>query len=906
MVHDLPSASMNPNVFIIGQCSETKEILIRTVQKLEYKLIGETNSLEEYLYLNIANEVNILLIDSEFINNNLEFPSNNATLFYLSNSSGKTPEEIKKMKPFDVIHSVQDPRELELCIQGTICNHFLIKKDNELKQIQKRLSQSQIKYMEMVEKLPQPIFETDDGGNLVYANKKAFEIFGFDINQSFEGFTIYDFIAPHNHQYAKERFNKVLLNETNGGSEYVVRKKDGKEFPVFISSVPIHKDGKPIGIRGIINDMTAIKKSEENIKLSKARLRQIIDAVPHFIFAKDIEGKFILANKAFADYNKLPIKEIIGKTDANFVKSPTKIDRFRTEDRNVLTRNEAITYIEESIDSKGNKKFFQTIKIPFTFANSEKPSVLCISTDVTTSKENEDTLRKLSRAIEQSPMMILITDKNGTIEYVNSKFTEVTGYDFYDAICNTPRILKSGLVSDETYIELWESISNGYEWRGELLNKRKNGTLFWESISISPIKNQNGEITNFVAFKEDISEKKKMEDELRIAIDKAEESSKLKSILIGNMSHEFRTPLVGILGFTQFLSESIAEPEQLNMLDRITKSAKRLTATLNSILQYAQLETNELQADIQELSFDKYIKYFHTPFVETAKQKGLEFVLDIKQEGINVFADERLIYTVLNSLLDNAIKFTNKGKIIVQIDHISEAEKCWGVLKVIDTGIGVSEEDQSVIFKEFRQVSEGISRRYEGTGLGLNISQKLVHLMEGELIFESKLAVGSVVTVKIPCAECKRETPVICEDEIEALTDIFEKNTVTKQPILLVEDNETNKEVIVHYLNEMCIVDYAKNADAALELINKFQYSAILMDINLGGGMNGLEVAQIIRQISGYENIPIIAVTGYTMSHEKQVFLQKGFAAHLSKPFDKNELIDLLKKHLPSDKRIIN
>ena len=165
---------------------------------------------------------------------------------------------------------------------------------------------------------------------------------------------------------------------------------------------------------------------------------------------------------------------------------------------------------------------------------------------------------------------------------------------------------------------------------------------------------------------------------------------------------------------------------------------------------------------------------------------------------------------------------------------------------------------------------------------------------------------GSEVTVKIPCADCRRETPIECEDEIEAITDIFEKNTAIKQPILLVEDNETNKEVIVHYLNELCIVDYAKNADIALELINKFKYSAILMDINLGGGMNGLELAQIIRQIAGYENVPIIAVTGYTMSHEKQVFLQKGFAAHLSKPFDKKELIELLKKHLPKDKRIIN
>lgn len=817
-------------------------------------------------------------IEFEFL-----FESNNGEQKILETCYNHIMDEIGKRKTIIQFHDITERRKTE-----------------------RELLNSHKKYMQMVEELPQPIFETDLNGKIIYANKKTFETFGGGKSSDVLNYNIVDFIVPEMHEYAKQRINKLISNQESGSSEYLAVKKDGTIFNVFISSVPIKVDGKTVGLRGVINDITDAKKSEEALKLSKSRLRQIIDAVPHFIFAKDIDGKYILANKAFAEYNKIPIKSIIGNTDAHFVKSPSKIERFKEEDYKVISQNKPITYLEESIDPKGNKRFFQTVKIPFTFANSVKPSILCISTDVTTSKENEDTLRKLSRAIEQSPMMIVITDKNGTIEYVNSKFTEVTGYDFYDVICNTPRLLKSGLTPNSVYDELWSYISHGHEWHGEFLNKKKNGALFWESISISPVKNKNGEITNYVAFKEDISEKKKLEEELRIAIDKAEESSKLKSILIGNMSHEFRTPLVGILGFTQFLSESLQEPEQIEMLDRITKSAKRLTTTLNSILQYAQLETHELQADIEVLSLDKYIKYFHTPFAETARQKGLEFILDIREEGINILADERLIFTVMNNILDNAIKFTNKGKIEVVIDHVSEPGKCWGMLKISDTGIGISDEDKAVIFQEFRQVSEGISRRYEGTGLGLNISQKLMTLMNGEISFTSTLGIGTEFIIKIPCADCLKDIAVECEDEIEVLSDIFEKNNSEKQTILLVEDNEINKEVIVHYLKDLCNVDYAKNAESALELINSTYYSAILMDINLGGGMNGLEVAQIIREIEGYKDVPMIAVTGYTMSHEKQVFLQKGFIAHLSKPFNKNELVELLKKHLPVGKKIVN
>ncbi|HPI37393.1 MAG TPA: PAS domain S-box protein [Ignavibacteriaceae bacterium] len=760
------------------------------------------------------------------------------------------------------------------------------------------LKESEKKYRELTEWLPLTVYETDKTGKITYANKKAFQLFGYAENDLIEGKNLLEFMAPESQEKVVQNINRVFSAEQAVEPEYTAIKKDGTKLSILVNSLPIWKDGHIIGSRGAVTDLSYRKAAERALAISESRLRQIIDSVPQLIFAKDQSGKFILVNKAFSEFVNVPIEKIPGKYSDELFKELDNFNELLSEDHEVFTTGASRIFFNEITDINGVNHFFQVTKTPFIFHDDEVPSLLGVATDITEGKVYADTLRRLTKAIEQSPVSIVITDTNGSIEYVNPKFCHTFNYSVNEVIGKNPRILKSSRTSIETYRELWNTILSGNEWRGEMLNKKKDGSLIWESISISPIKNDEKKITHFVAVREDITLKKEMEEELRRAVNKAEESNRLKTSLIGNMSHEFRTPLVGILGFTQFLSDTVADPEQLSMLERITKSAKRLTNTLNGVLQFAQLEGNEIQADIQELMLDKYVKYMYRAFIPLAEEKNLKLEVKVLHENISVMVDERLLNLVINNIVDNAIKFTNKGGITIIVELEEQFDEKWGLVKIKDTGIGISDSDKSLIFKEFRQVSEGVSRRYEGTGLGLNISRRIMTLMGGSLTFTSVVNEGSEFSIKIPCSNNRLTNEVELEDEFDAINELIEKSNLTKETILLVEDNEINREVIIAYLTNTCKVEAAKNAEEAINLAQKKIYSAVLMDINLGGGMNGLEAADEIKRIPGYKNIPIIAVTGYTLTQDKNSFLQKGFAAHLSKPFDQNELVELINKVL--------
>jgi len=760
------------------------------------------------------------------------------------------------------------------------------------------LKESEQKYKDLTEMLPITVFETNVVGIITYANNTALKLFGYSQEEYRKGVNVLALLHPDNREKASENMRKILSAENTSDSEYIALKRDGSLFHIIVNTIPIRKDGKIIGLRGAITDISDRKSAEKSLAASESRLRQIIDAIPQLVFAKDREGKYILVNKSFAELVNIPAKDILGKTAFEVFKHTSLADTFAAEDKETFRKEEAQILFTEIPDSNGIVRFFQVTKMPFFFANEELPSLLGVATDITESKVYEDALRKLTKAIEQSPVSIVITDIVGAIEYVNPKFTHTFGYTLSEVLGQNPRLLKSGNTPNAVYKELWDTILSGQEWRGELLNKKKDGDFIWESISISPIKNEERTITPFVAVREDITDKKEMEEELRRAVNKAEESSRLKSSLIGNMSHEFRTPLVGILGFTQFLSETVSDPEQLSMLERITKSAKRLTNTLNGILQYAQLEGNEIQADIQQLMIDKYIRYMYKQFIPAAEDKLLKLEVKILKENVNVLVDERLFSLVMTNLIDNAIKFTNKGSITITVELEEQFDESWGIVKVKDTGIGISDNDKSVIFKEFRQVSEGVSRKYEGTGLGLNISRRIMVLMGGRLSFTSTVNEGSEFTLKIPCVGFEPAEEVLPDDEVQEISELLERSSLLQECILLVEDNEINREVITVYLKNTCKVESARSGEAAIEMAKNKDYSAVLMDINLGGGMNGMEASEKIKQLPGYSKTPIVAVTGYTMAHERDSFLEKGFVAHLSKPFDQNELIELVNKIL--------
>ncbi|MGK9475325.1 PAS domain-containing sensor histidine kinase [Melioribacter sp. OK-6-Me] len=360
---------------------------------------------------------------------------------------------------------------------------------------------------------------------------------------------------------------------------------------------------------------------------------------------------------------------------------------------------------------------------------------------------------KLYYAIYQSPVAMVIVDQEGFIEYVNPKFSELTGFYFDDVF---GKKIVNVIVSDndEYYIkEIAQMIRQEKIWKKDIRIKKRGGEFIWVSASVSGIVNDRGKLTHYLAVYEDISLKKKAEEEIIKAKEKAEEAARLKSSLLANMSHEFRTPLIGILGFTEFLLEDDLSQEAKEIIADINSAGKRLLNTLDSVLQLSELESLSEYLKLSKASLNELIRDTYEQYLPFAVSRGLQFKLNLPTISLVSEIDDDLFSKALAFIIDNAIKFTPKGEIEVSAENVNHNEKYWNAIKISDTGIGIDEKDFELIFQEFRQGSEGHKRNYEGTGLGLTLAKKMIEFMNGYISIESVKGKGSIFTIYIPAVD---------------------------------------------------------------------------------------------------------------------------------------------------------
>ncbi len=329
---------------------------------------------------------------------------------------------------------------------------------------------------------------------------------------------------------------------------------------------------------------------------------------------------------------------------------------------------------------------------------------------------------------------------------------------------------------------------------------------------------------------QDITERKNVESELIAAKERAEDMSRLKSNFLANMSHELRTPLFGIIGLSELLTHEITNTEQKEMIDAVYESSKRLSETLNLILDLSKIENNKLELNAVKFDIGVVSLNIVNTFKEIAKKKGIYLKTDFNIPELNVRLDKRAYESILNNLINNAIKFTKSGGVTMKLSLEIIGNDNYLVLKVKDTGIGIAKEDFNIIFDEFRQASEGMSRNFEGSGLGLNITKKFVEKMDGKIYVESLLGKGTEFTVKLPIVKSIIKEIVEKNDEIE------EKETIELDyvPTLLLVDDDINvKSILSNYLSSKFKLLHVLNDEDALNIVRKEKFDAILMDINL-------------------------------------------------------------------------
>lgn len=797
-------------------------------------------------------------------------------------------------------------------------------------------------------------------------------------------------------------------------------------------------------IGGIVinfHDITERKRAEETLRESEDRYRQLFENSPIGIYRTTPDGRILAANPAIT--RMLGYSSFDEYANRNLEQTPDTLYSRRAF-KEQLERDGFITGLEAEWYKADKTPLF--VRENAQVVRDETGKVLYYDgtvEDITERKRAEKELHKIGTAIEQSADCVVITDKNGIIQYVNTAFTKITGYSKEEAIGKTPRILKSGFHPPEFYEELWKTILSGQVFREAFINKRKDGELIYDIRTITPIKDKEGHITHFVSTAKEITEqvraeeamrkkeehhkavienifkfipegvlvlteslnllkqnkafddivqkyapllgyteqelvekitgqlrskivtgdskeihigkndqletdpsgrdelifqfntarmflaeeeeeeeeasivvsllditaKKKMIEELIIAKEKAEEMNRLKTNFLNNMSHELRTPLNGILGYAGILTSQLDDPELNEMAQGVFQSGRRLCETLNLILDLSEAEADKIEVIAKDIAVIPLVKNSISSFVKEAAKKDLQLETIIKDENIYAHLDEHLFNRILYNLIDNALKFTKHGEITVEIGkEVSDGKDPdysgvnWFYVKVKDTGIGIARDKIDLIWDEFRQVSEGISRSYEGPGLGLTISKRAVELMQGVISVESELGVGSTFTVKFPAVSVVPQKEELVQEESErsfgqAAVIQREKETVETAAlpfVLCVEDDFVNRHIVKLFLKNICIVETAEDGETALQLAAENKYDLILMDINLGGGMNGMEAVKEIVKMPQYAGTPIIAVTAYAMGKDKAEFLKGGCTHYIAKPFLKHEFIDLV------------
>jgi PAS domain S-box-containing protein len=491
----------------------------------------------------------------------------------------------------------------------------------------------------------------------------------------------------------------------------------------------------------LIDEIQNRKFIENSLVKSEEKYRKIFENVQDIFYQTDLNGCITSISPSIHRYSEYTPDEVIGRKITDFYLDPKVRDRLLTE----IYKNGEVVDFEIKLVRKSGKQISCSVNAHFLYDDNKKIIGMEGSLrDITERKTHEEKIVKLSSAIEQSPIAVVITDINGNIEYVNPRFIDSSGYTYDELIGKKPSLIKSGLTQDKVYKELWATISEGKEWSGELQNRNKNGVVFWEMVYISPIKNSENVITNFLGIKEDITEKKKIIQELKSAKEKAEDMSNLKSSFLANMSHELRTPMMGILGNAEIISISTEDTEIKDMASSIYTSGQRLINTLNLILDLSRIEANKESLDLEKLEVVSIISDTVNLYSSAAFQKNINLNFICNRSLVYSILDERLFREILNNLINNAIKFTNTGGITVTLEVMENNM----VIKILDTGIGIPAHSLGLVFDEFRQVSEGYGRNFEGTGLGLTITKKFVEKLNGKISVKSQLDIGSEFTIE--------------------------------------------------------------------------------------------------------------------------------------------------------------
>lgn len=617
------------------------------------------------------------------------------------------------------------------------------------------LRENKLTLSNLIGNLPGMVYRCapDENYTMDYISEGCTRITGYSPDEFVTQKTIAfnDIILPEYREFIWLKWLEIINTKNVFEEEYPIKTSSGEIKWVWERGRGVYNEKEELQyLEGYIEDITNWKLSEEKLLKTETNFKRSIEESPFGVRIISNDGQTIYANatllrifsfESLDDFNQIPAtKWYTPKSySEHLIREEKRKNKLPVESEyeiKIIRTNQEIRYL-------------QVFRSEILWNREQKIQIIYL--DITERKLAEKELRKLSQAIEQNPVSVFITNSDGIIEYINPRFTEITGFEASEAIGKSPVILKSGKMGNEFYSNMWKTITTGNIWNGEIINKNKAGKLYWTNKSISPIHDNQGQITNFVAIDEEITEKKFIEAELIKAKEKAEESDRLKSAFLANISHEIRTPMNGILGFAELLKSPDLSPEnQQEFIEVIEKSGQRMLNIIHDLIDISKIEAGETTLRIRNTNINKMLKEIHLFFMPEVNQKNihLDYHCDLTEEESMIETDSVKINQTLVNLIKNAVKFTKEGSIT--FGYISK-ESTFDFY-VSDTGPGIPPEQKDLIFERFMQGTMSLKRNYEGAGLGLAISKAYVELLGGSIRVESEIGKGSTFWIELPIA----------------------------------------------------------------------------------------------------------------------------------------------------------
>lgn len=768
-----------------------------------------------------------------------------------------------------------------------------------------------------VEQNPASIVITNTDGDIEYVNKRFCELTGYS-REEVMGKNPRILKSDHSpDEYYKNLWDTIVQGKDWRG-EFLNKKKNGELYWELASiSAVKNSHGEIINYLAIKEDISERKATQATLENERTLFRTIIDLIPDAVYVKDLDLKKILSNPTDVQFSgKYSEKDVLGKTDNELLpRKQAKISN--KQDKFVLTTGKSILNTEGTlIDSNGQEHSLLISKVPLFNIQDDITGIVGVIHDITNIKQAELELQNAHKSLADilyaaKHTSIIATDTNGIITVFSRGAENITGYKASEMIGKkTPIILHLSSEIKQRSLEISEEF--GYEVSGfeTLIQKakqrqheernwtyvRKDGSTLNVSLIINAIRDANYNITGFLGIAHDITLQKQYEKSLLNARHEAEMANKAKSEFLANVSHEIRTPMNAIIGFAEILKDKIEDINYKEHVKTILSSSRTLLSLINDILDLSKIEAGKLDIEYEPIHLTSVIEEIHQVFIPSIRQKNLEFeIISDPNLPEYIFMDQVRFNQILFNLVGNAIKFTDKGYVRLEINAIynSNAESIDLFLEIKDTGIGIPKDQIETIFDAFTQQSGQSNRKYEGTGLGLAISKRLAEKMNGTISIESVVGKGSTFTIHL------KEIKLASSDQVKETYSMPGSKDLIFEPatIMIVDDIDFNIKILRSMLDypNLTFIE-AKSGEEAIDIVEQEEPDVIFMDLRMPG-MSGISATEIIKTELKVKT-PVIAFTASAMQSQL-VQIKVLFDGLLYKPVSPKLLLEIAKKHLP-------